>query len=71
MGLPARVRILAVPGVTARLFYELLGGLRLGCLVVSPFRTACQFLRLLGAEAEAHPRYRLVPDHIYLMISTP
>jgi hypothetical protein len=27
--------------------------------------TACKFLRLLGAEAKAHPEYSMVPDHSY------
>jgi hypothetical protein len=40
---------------TPRLFCELLGGVRLGFLVVSPFRIANEFLLLLGAEAEPIP----------------
>jgi hypothetical protein len=35
-GMPARVRIPVLPRATFRLFYELLGGVRLGFLVVSP-----------------------------------
>jgi hypothetical protein len=54
-GLPARVRTSVVPSVTSRLFYELLGKLRLGCLVVSLFRTARQFLRLLELRLKPIP----------------
>jgi hypothetical protein len=31
-------------------------------------RIACNFLHLLGAEAEAHPGYGVVLDHIYLFV---
>jgi hypothetical protein len=44
--------------------YELLGGVRLGFLVVSPLRIACESLQLLGAEARARPGQGVVPDHI-------
>jgi hypothetical protein len=40
-GLPARVQIPVPPSATSRLLYELLGRVRLGFLVVSPFRIAC------------------------------
>jgi hypothetical protein len=60
-----------MPRDSSRLFYELLCGVRLGFLVVSPFRIACEFLHLLGAEAEAHPGYGMVPDDIYLFIQRP
>jgi hypothetical protein len=43
-GLPARVQIPVPPSAASRLLYELLGRVRLGFLVVSPFRIACKFL---------------------------
>jgi hypothetical protein len=45
-GLPARVQIPVPPSVTSRLFYELLGRVRLGFLVVSPIRIAFAFLHV-------------------------
>jgi hypothetical protein len=43
-GLPERVQIPVPPSTTSRLLYELLGWVRLGFLVVSPFQIACTFL---------------------------
>jgi hypothetical protein len=43
-GMPARVQIPVPPSATSRLSYELLGRVRLGFLVVCPFRIACKFL---------------------------
>jgi hypothetical protein len=45
-GLPARVQIPVSPSATSRLLYELLGRVRMGFLVVSPFRLACAFLHV-------------------------
>jgi hypothetical protein len=45
-GLPARVRIPVPPSAASRLLYELLDRVRLGFLVVSQFRIACNFLHL-------------------------
>jgi hypothetical protein len=45
-GLPAQVQIPVPPSATSRLLYELLGRVRLGFLVVSPFRIACVFLHV-------------------------
>jgi hypothetical protein len=44
--LPARVQIPVPPSATSRLLYELLGRVRLGFLVVSPFRIACVSLHV-------------------------
>jgi hypothetical protein len=63
-GLPARVEISVLPSATSRLFYELLGEMRFGFLVVSLLGIACKFLRRLGAETEAHPGYYVVPDQL-------
>jgi hypothetical protein len=52
----------------SRVLSSALRGVRVGFVVVSPFLTACKFLRLLGAEAEAHTGYGAVPDHIHLCI---
>jgi hypothetical protein len=49
-GLPARVHIPVPPSATSRLLYELLGRVRLGFLVVSPFRIACLFLHVESAR---------------------
>jgi hypothetical protein len=45
-GLPARVQIPVPQSATSRLLYELLGRVRLGFLVVSPFRIAREFLHV-------------------------
>jgi hypothetical protein len=45
-GLPARVRIPVPPSATFCLLHELLGRVRLGFLVVSPFRVACVVLHV-------------------------
>jgi hypothetical protein len=45
-GLAARVRIRILPCATSRLLYKLLGRVRLGFLVVSPFRIAGAFLHV-------------------------
>jgi hypothetical protein len=42
--MPARVQIPVPPSATSRLLYKLLGRVRLGFLVISPFRIACEFL---------------------------
>jgi hypothetical protein len=49
-GLPAQAQIPAQPRANSRLLYKLLGGVRLRFLVVTPFRIACAFLHLLGAD---------------------
>jgi hypothetical protein len=45
-GLPARVQIPVPPSATSRPLFELLGRVRLVCLVVSPFRIACVLLHV-------------------------
>jgi hypothetical protein len=51
-GLPARVRIPVLPRATSRPLYELLGRVRSGFLVVSPFRIAFE-KSSTGSEVEA------------------
>jgi hypothetical protein len=57
-GLPARVQIPVPPSATSRLLYELLGRVRLGFLVVSPFRIACVFLHVERGRSSK----RVVPE---------
>jgi hypothetical protein len=45
-GLPARVQITVQPSATSHLLNKLLGKVRLGFLVVSPFRIACVLLHV-------------------------
>jgi hypothetical protein len=57
-GLPARVQIPVPTSATSRLLYELLGRVRLGCLVVSPFELHVN--SSAGTEAEAQSEYGVV-----------
>jgi hypothetical protein len=66
-GLPAWVQIPVLPSDTCRSLYELLGGVSLGFLPVVLFRMVCHFLHLLGAQAEAHPRYGVIPIHVHFV----
>jgi hypothetical protein len=65
-GLPARVQIPVPPSATSRLLYELLGRVRLGFLVVSPFRIACAFLHV--ERGRSSKRVWRNPRIIYLFI---
>jgi hypothetical protein len=60
----ARVQIPVPPSATSRLLYELLGRVRLGFLVVSPFRIACVFLHV--ERGRSSKRVWRSPRIIYL-----
>jgi hypothetical protein len=59
-GLPARVRVPVLPSATSRLIYELLGKVRLGFLVVSPFRIACTFLHWDRSSKQVWRSHRII-----------
>jgi hypothetical protein len=65
-GLPARVQIPVPPSATSRLLYELLVRVRLGFLMVSPFRIACVFLHV--ERGRSSKRVWRSPRIIYLFI---
>jgi hypothetical protein len=64
VGLPARVQIPVPPSANSRLLYELLVRVRLGFLVVSPFRNACVFLHV--ERGQSSKRVWHTPRIIYL-----
>jgi hypothetical protein len=60
------VQIPVPPSATSRLLYELLDRVRLGFLVVSPFRIACVFLHV--EPGQSSKRVWRSPRIIYLLI---
>ncbi|NJR42087.1 MAG: hypothetical protein HC767_04980, partial [Akkermansiaceae bacterium] len=58
------VRIPVPPRATSCLFFKLLGGVRLGSFWWFPPHELHEFRHLLGAEAEAHTEYGVVPELI-------
>jgi hypothetical protein len=69
-GPPARVQIPVPPSATSRLLYELLGRVRLGFLVVSPFRSACVFLHV-EERTEALSEHGVVPEQFIFILWEP